>query len=150
MRIRGIQSKDLETLLALCAEHAEYEGLPFQTEDQMARWQTALFGPQPKLFGWVCEEQDQLLGYMTATIDFATWTGRLFAYMDCLYLKPEARGQGLGRQFMAILTDFARARDCSEIQWQTPPDNELGIGFYRRIGAGEKSKARFFLPVKED
>ncbi len=150
MNIRRIQTTDLVQLKDLCAEHADYEALNFNKANQEAYWESAFFGSSPKLFGWLCERDDELLGYMTATIDIATWTGQLFVYLDCLYLKVGARGHGIGQRLMHELTEFGRSKNCVEIQWQTPIDNDLGISFYRKIGASEKCKVRFSLPITQD
>lgn len=147
MILRAMNPEDLSQLPRLCRAHAAHEGLAFVESGQAERWREALFGPRPRLFGWVCEADAALVGYMTATIDYSTWSARPFVYLDCLYLEPQARGQGLGRRAMAVLEAFAIEQGCAEIQWQTPPDNDLGLGFYRAIGARELPKARFTLPV---
>ncbi|MEZ5841970.1 MAG: GNAT family N-acetyltransferase [Hyphomicrobiales bacterium] len=149
MTIRPMQPGDIPALIELFAEHAAYEKLPFRGHGREAALTELIFGETPRIFGWVAEGDGGLAGYMTATIDYATWSAAPFVYMDCLYLKPEARGGGTGRRFMDILRAFARARSCGEIQWQTPPDNDLGIGFYRKIGARELAKARFSLAAEE-
>ncbi|GAD90005.1 putative acetyltransferase [Vibrio halioticoli NBRC 102217] len=150
MTVRQVKLEDLEALVSLCEAHAEYEQLPFEHRDQVDRWKQALFSKTPLLHMWVYEEERTLLGYMSATIDFATWTGRPFVYMDCLFLQPEARRKGIGKQFIGLLRDFAEENNCSEIQWHTPPTNELGISFYRGVGADEKSKLRFFLNTDKE
>lgn len=84
---------------------------------------------------------------MTATIDFATWTAEPFVHMDCLYLRPSVRRLGMGRALITTLREFAVHHQCTVIQWQTPPSNQLGIDFYNSIGATNKLKLRFFLEV---
>jgi len=149
MKIRHVQPQDLDGFVDLCEKHAAYEKLPFERTGQQQRLQTALFGEQPKVYAWVVETDDnQLVGYMSATIDFATWPAQPFVYMDCLYLEPATRGHGIGAKLMDILRQFGASKNCAELQWHTPPDNDLGIAFYRRIGASEKPKLRFFIDSK--
>lgn len=149
--LRQISPADVPELMALCREHAQYEGLPFPEDGQGDRLQSALFQAPPRLFGWVVPSsaEGQLSGYMTATIDYATWSARPFVYLDCLYLRPEKRRAGLGRIMMSTLEEFARDRGCAEIQWQTPPTNAIGLAFYRALGARELAKARFSLAIHE-
>ncbi|SNR74543.1 GNAT family N-acetyltransferase [Puniceibacterium sediminis] len=148
--IRPIEARDLNALVPLCQEHAEYEGLTFTRSDQVERWDSLFFAPQPHLFGWVVDMAGPLQGYMTATIDTATWAARPFVYLDCLYLAPSIRRQGFGRRMMATLQRFACEHDCKEIQWQTPPDNDLGRAFYHSLRAQELTKSRFTLQVAHD
>ncbi|WP_375411099.1 GNAT family N-acetyltransferase [uncultured Bradyrhizobium sp.] len=144
--IRRVQPADIEQLVELCRLHAAYEAAEYAENHQAERLKTALFGNEPELFGWVAEGSSGLLdGYMTAVVEFATWPAKRFIYMDCLYLRPDARGRGLGRAFIDALISFASKRCISRLEWQTPPSNELGIGFYRRLGAVDTSKRRFRL-----
>jgi GNAT superfamily N-acetyltransferase len=144
-----IRPDHLDALLALCREHAEYEKAEFRENGQVERWRTAFFGERPALYGWVATDRDEPCGFMTVTIDFATWGAEPFAYMDCLYLREPYRGKGIGRLFLDRLQEFCRAHGCVRAEWQTPPHNELGIGFYQRMGARAKNKVRFDVEVAE-
>jgi ribosomal protein S18 acetylase RimI-like enzyme len=137
----------LDALLELCREHAEYEKADFKDDGQIERWRSALSGGQPPFHGWIATTGGQPCGFMTVTIDYATWSAERFAYMDCLYLRQPYRGVGLGRTFLDLLEQFAIEHRCGWAEWQTPPDNDLGIGFYRHMGVRAKAKLRFFLDV---
>ncbi|WP_128433714.1 GNAT family N-acetyltransferase [Streptomyces cyaneus] len=148
IKVQPIEPGHLDALLALCREHAAYEKADFRENGQVERWRTALFSEQPALYGWIATDDGEPCGFMTVTIDFATWGAEPFVYMDCLYLQEPYRGMGLGRTFFERLREFAVAHGCGWAEWQTPPHNELGIGFYRRMGAGAKPKVRFFYDVE--
>lgn len=143
IRVQSIEPGHLDALLALCREHAAYEKSEFREDGQVERWRSAFFADPPLLHGWVATDGGQPCGFMTVTVDFATWSAAPFAYLDCLYLREPYRGLGLGREFFARLREFATARGCGWAEWQTPPHNELGIGFYQRMGATPVSKVRF-------
>lgn len=147
MKIRAIEKSDLSQLGALIIEHADYEGLPIENFSQTKQLGKLIFSETPVLFVWVVEMGKELLGYMSATIDYSTWQAAPFVYLDCLYLREQARGQGIGLLLMKQLRKFAQHHNCNNIQWQTPPENILGISFYRKIGAVELSKMRFTWPV---
>lgn len=144
-RIQRIEPKDIPALIPLCREHATYEGVAYEENAQAARLADAFFGSTPVLYGWVVEEDGDLVGYMTATCDYATWTADFFVHMDCMYLREAYRGQGLGRRLLRALATFAEEQHCTLIQWQTPSDNSLGIAFYERMGAYAIDKKRFFF-----
>src|ERR1041385_7159397 len=122
-QIRRVREEDLPQLVRLCADHASYEGCEFHENGQKARLRSAFFGSKPVLYGWVVEAAPDLAGFMTATIDYATWPAEFFLHMDCLYLNEQFRGQGLGRQLMNELKQFARSKQINLIQWQTPSHN---------------------------
>ncbi|MGG2459270.1 GNAT family N-acetyltransferase [Streptomyces sp. RGM 3693] len=148
IKVRPIEPGDLDALLALCREHAAYEKAEFRENGQVERWRAALFSEHPALYGWIATDGGEPCGFMTVTIDFATWGAEPFAYMDCLYLQEPYRGRGLGRTFFERLREFSVAQGCGRVEWQTPPDNELGIGFYQRMGATAKPKVRFHYDVE--
>jgi ribosomal protein S18 acetylase RimI-like enzyme len=141
--VQPIESRHLDALLELCREHAAYEKADFRENGQVERWHSALFSDPATLYGWIATDGGEPCGFMTVTIDYATWSAEPFAYMDCLYLQQPYRGMGLGRIFLDRLREFSVAHRCGWAEWQTPPDNELGIGFYRRMGARAKAKLRF-------
>ncbi|NIF18157.1 GNAT family N-acetyltransferase [Pantoea sp. Cy-639] len=147
IEVRTIREADLPQLLRLCRRHAEYEAATWVENNQVERWSEALFCTSPDLFGWVAQANGHLCGFMTATVDYATWDAAYFAHMDCLYIEDEYRGHGIGRRFFDCLDAFCRERKIGHAQWQTPPDNQLGIGFYQRMGATSKPKLRFFHTV---
>jgi GNAT superfamily N-acetyltransferase len=63
-------------------------------------------------------------------------------YVDCLFLKENARGNGTGKQIMELIRAFSKEEDCSIIQWQTPNFNTGAIKF-TRLGAERKTKKDF-------
>lgn len=145
--IRNCLPTDVSTVLDLCQKHADYEEASFDPIGKEERLKNALFSNQPKLFCLVVEANKTVVGYTTYTIDFSTWNAASFMYMDCLYLEEEARGFGIGEALIEKLKQIAIAKNCINIQWQTPKFNERTIKFYRRIGGTGKDKVRFFLDL---
>ena len=147
IQVRPIEAGHLDTLLELCREHAEYEQADFKDDGQIERWLSALSGEHPPFHGWIATAAEQPCGFMTVTVDYSTWSAERFAYMDCLYLRQPYRGIGLGRIFIDSSRQFAIAHRCGWAEWQTPVDNDLGIGFYRHLGVTAKAKLRFTYDV---
>lgn len=143
--IRPVRPEDLPELILLCREHAAFEGTECTEDGQLARLAHAFFAVPPALYGWVVVDRC-LVGYMTATREFATWPAAFFIHMDCLYLREPYRRKGLGRRQIEVLTAFSQEQDCELIQWQTPPNNILGIAFYEGVGAFSRDKKRFYYP----
>lgn len=143
--IRRALPEDVRQLAALCVEHAAYEGAALANGPEEQALHAALFGNAAPLVGWVAEREGDLLGYATATREFSTWQAAYYLHMDCLYLKPDARGSGLGERLVRMLAHEALRLGCKGMQWQTPATNVRAAGFYRRIGAQSKDKLRFYL-----
>ena len=145
--IRDCQPKDLNAVVQLCQKHADYERAPFNPIGKEDGLKNAFFAEQPKLFCLVVDVDETIVGYASYTFDFSTWDAATFMYMDCLFLKEETRGFGIGEALIEKLKQIAIAENCINIQWQTPKFNERAIKFYHRIGGTAKEKVRFFLDL---
>ncbi|MCO5946660.1 GNAT family N-acetyltransferase [Mucilaginibacter flavidus] len=141
--IRPLMSADMPTLLVLMAEHAAYEKAIFHPDGKAERLLKAIFETPVRLYCEVAERQGELIGFVSYTYDFSTWDAGEFMHMDCLFLREEARGRGLGRTILTKLQQIAREKGCINIQWQTPDFNEPAIRFYKKNGAGDLAKVRF-------
>lgn len=134
-------------MVELCRKHAAFEQAAYNAEGKSALLKEAIFAKAPKLFCFVVEKENVLVGYYTFTFDFSTWQARPFLHLDCLYLEPEARGMRIGERIFDHLRQLAKAHNCVNIQWQTPSFNERAIKFYNRMGGLGRDKVRFSLDV---
>lgn len=143
--IRTALPDDIEGLIELCAEHATYEGTNYDLRGKRECLSAALFLTDPRVYAWVVVRNGYLVGYATATQEFSTWDAALFLHMDCLYLREEVRGYGLGRLLVEEIARLALQLGCVNVQWQTPTWNEHAIRFYQHLGAKSNQKVRFFF-----
>jgi GNAT superfamily N-acetyltransferase len=145
--IRKCTQNDVENLVLLCKNHADYEKASYYPEGKAALLKQILFVKNPKLFCLIVELDNKIVGYATYTFDCSTWDAAPFLYMDCLYLEPECRGFNIGEVIIKQLLNIAKKHNCVNVQWQTPNFNDRAIKFYKRVGASDKEKVRFFMTV---
>jgi len=145
LHIRLIRKEEIQQLVQLFALHAAYEKTTFKANDQVKKLTSYLFQENPPCYCLVALLGEELIGYASYMKQFSTWDSDFYIYMDCLFLKEEARGMGIGQQFMTRIKTEAVRLGCAHIQWQTPQFNEKAIQFYKKIGATSKAKERFFL-----
>lgn len=146
--IRPIEPADLGELLILLQEHADYEKAAFTPEGKKERLAETLFADHLKLNCWVVETETGLIGFVSYTFDYSTWDAADFMYMDCLFLREQARGQGIGTDIIERLKVVATEHQCINIQWQTPVFNQPAIDFYHKNQATSNQKVRFTLKAK--
>jgi GNAT superfamily N-acetyltransferase len=133
--IRRVEPRDVDAVVRLVHELALYEKAPEQchlTSDQL---RTALFGESPALFGHVAEVDGQVVGMALWFLNFSTWDGVHGIYLEDLYVTPEQRGGGLGKQLLVALAQECVAKGYSRLQWSVLNWNEPSIGFYKSLGA---------------
>nr|WP_253944542.1 GNAT family N-acetyltransferase [Pseudogemmobacter hezensis] len=102
--------------------------------------------PSPPSLIWVAEAEG-LTGYAALTFDYALWSGERFGHLDCLYVRPEQRGQGTARHLFKAVADATASSGAARLEWQTPFWNANAHQFYTRMGATSVQKHRFHLPL---
>jgi GNAT superfamily N-acetyltransferase len=148
--IRSLESADLPALVALCAEHAAYERIPFSLDGMAARLEALCLGTRPRLNVRIAVCGDAPVGYASWSMEASTLSAALYAHMDCLFVREAWRGRNIGRKILDRVIDDARDADATRLEWQTPDWNIDAIRFYRRAGGQGQAKARFHLPLDDD
>lgn len=143
--IRKARPSDIDVIVELCKEHAEFEGADYDKKGKANLLSEYLFTDQSFVTCIVIEVDKQIKGYATYVPEFSTWDATYYLHMDCLYLRPDIRRKGLGKKIMKQIRQEAKEKGYTQLQWQTPIDNTNAITFYRKIGAVPKKKVRFYL-----
>lgn len=143
--IRPARPADMTALIELCAEHAAYEQAAYNPEGKAGKLSAFLFVDPPRLYALVVEDETGLVGYATFAPEMSTWHAATYLHLDCLYLRPQVRNQGIGAALIKNIAARAAVLGCDHLQWQTPADNENAIRFYHRMGATSKAKQRMYL-----
>ena len=137
--VRPVRPEDVPAVVAMVHELAAYERAPdacHLTEDQLRE---ALFpepARAPALFGHVVvDAADEPFGFALWFLNYSTWEGTHGIYVEDLYVRPGARGNGAGRALLAHLARICVQRGYRRLQWWVLDWNEAAIGFYRRLGA---------------
>ena len=67
--------------------------------------------------------------------NYSTFLGKPGLYLEDLYVRPGARGKGVGRGLFVHLARLARERDCGRLEWWVLDWNERAVAFYDDLGA---------------
>jgi len=135
VRIRPATPNDIPLVLQFIRDLAEYEKLPHEVVATEERIQKALFGPRPYAeVVFACVENKEV-GFALFFHNFSTFLGLPGIYLEDLFVRPAARGHGVGRQLLQYLAQLTRDRGCGRLEWAVLDWNESAIGFYRGLGA---------------
>jgi GNAT superfamily N-acetyltransferase len=133
--IRAATRDDVPLVLEFIRDLARYERLEHEVAASEAQLGEALFGERPYaevVFACVGGEP---VGFALFFHNFSTFKGRPGIYLEDLFVRPEARGRGIGRRLLAYLARTAVERGCARLEWSVLDWNEPSIGFYRSLGA---------------
>jgi GNAT superfamily N-acetyltransferase len=133
--VRPVRPDDVPAVVALVRELAEYEKAVHEvrlSDDQLT---TALFGDSPALFGHVAETEGDVVGIALWFLNFSTWRGTHGIYLEDLYVQPQHRGRGLGKELLRTLAEVCVERGYSRLEWWVLDWNTPSIDFYKAAGA---------------
>jgi GNAT superfamily N-acetyltransferase len=137
--VRSATPADIPLILSLIRELAEYEKAPDQAIATAADLQRHLFGegfgrgPTAECVIGSLDHSPE--GFALFFTNFSTWLGRPGLYLEDLFVRPQARGLGLGRALLAHLAKTAVTRGCGRFEWSVLDWNTPAIGFYTALGA---------------
>ncbi len=133
--LRAATRSDLSQVLAFIRELAVYERLEHQVIAGEADLEAAFFGPRPYAEVVLASLDGAPVGFALYFHNFSTFLGKPGIYLEDLYVRPEARGLGIGKRLLAWLARTALERGCARLDWAVLDWNEPSIGFYRSLGA---------------
>ena len=133
--IRPAAEHEVPIILQFIRDLAEYEHLEHQVVATEAMLSEVLFGPRPYAEVVFACRGDEPLGFALFFHNFSTFLGRPGIYLEDLFVRPQARGHGVGRRLLTWLAAETVRRKCGRLEWSVLDWNEPSIRFYRNLGA---------------
>ncbi|HEV2089426.1 MAG TPA: GNAT family N-acetyltransferase [Cryptosporangiaceae bacterium] len=134
--VRWIREDDVAEVVAMVHELAAYERAPEECHLDAGQLTAALFGDAPALFGHVAvDRDDRPVGVALWFLNFSTWRGVHGIYLEDLYVRPAARGAGLGRALLAELARVCVERGYARLEWWVLDWNAPSRAVYHALGA---------------
>ena len=138
--LREASAHDIPLIVRFIRDLAEYERLPHEcvaTEDSVRR---TLFGERRYAEVVIAEAGGEPAGFALFFHSYSTFLARPGIYLEDLYVRPEMRGQGIGKALLAHLAALAVERGCGRLEWAVLNWNEPAIRFYRSLGAKQQDE----------
>ena len=140
LKIRAATEEDAARILHFIRGLATYEKAPEAVTAQVEDIQISLFGPEATAKALLCELDKQPIGFAVYFYNYSTWLGKKGLYLEDLYIDPQHRGIGAGKQLLKHLAGIAVSEGCGRFEWSVLDWNEPAIKFYESIGARAKSE----------
>ena len=135
LSIRPATPADLPLIAQFIRDLADYEKLAHEVRFDETRLGEKLFGPRPYAEVVIGELDGEPQGFALFFHNFSTFEGRPGLYLEDLFVRPAARGSGLGKALLAHLAQLCVERDCARLEWSVLDWNTPAIGFYKNLGA---------------
>lgn len=135
LSIRPATPADLPLIAQFIRDLADYEKLAHEVRFDEATLGDRLFGARPYAEVFIGEIDGTPQGFALFFHNFSTFEGRPGIYLEDLFVRPAARGSGLGKALLAHLAKLCTERDCARLEWSVLDWNSPSIGFYQSLGA---------------
>jgi GNAT superfamily N-acetyltransferase len=147
--VRRVLESDVDAVVALVHDLAAHERAPDACHLTGEQLRQALFGPTPALYGHVAEQDGVVVGFALWFLNFSTWRGVHGIYLEDLYVRPAARGAGLGRALLAALAEECVRNGYARLEWVVLEWLAPTIEFYKSLGATPMDEWRIFRLTDE-
>ena len=133
--IRTATEADVPQILNFIRALAVYEREPDAVTATEAGLLHDGFGPNPFYFCLIAEHEGQAAGFALYFFNYSTWLGRPGLYLEDLFVHPEFRGLGIGKELLKRVAAIAVENNCPRLQWEVLDWNTPAIDFYKAMGA---------------
>jgi GNAT superfamily N-acetyltransferase len=135
LKIRPAVPQDAELIVQFIRELAEYEREPQAAIVTITDILRDGFGQEPKFRTLMAEWDEHPAGFALFFLNYSTWLGRPGLYLEDLFVRPQFRGNGIGKAMLRELARIALAENCYGMKWQVLDWNTPAIEFYEALGA---------------
>jgi GNAT superfamily N-acetyltransferase len=131
-----VSPNDYEQWLPLWVGYNAFYGrsgataLPAEVSD--TTWKRFFEASEP-MHALVAEQGGELVGLAHYLYHRSTTAIQPICYLQDLFTKEEARGQGVGRALIAEVYEQAKLAGSSRVYWQTHETNQTAMLLYDRI-----------------
>jgi len=135
LRIEEATEKDVPLILHFIRELAEYEKELVRVTVTEEILRETLFGPRPYAEVLIAYSGEEPAAFAIYFFSYSSFTGLPNLYLEDIFVRPNFRGSGLGKELLAFIARGASERGCGRMEWSVLNWNKSAIGFYEKLGA---------------
>jgi ribosomal protein S18 acetylase RimI-like enzyme len=131
LRLAG--KDDLEQIISMLVDFYAEEGYPVDRAE-ISRVLSRLIEDRELGRLWLVVDAGAVVGYVAICFGYSLEYHGRDAFVDDLYLRPEARGKGLGTRVLEVVEPACRALGVRTLHLEVERDNSAAQALYRRRG----------------
>lgn len=147
--IKFATEADVPLILQFIQVLAEYEKLRHEVVATEEILRETLFGEKAYAEVIIGYLDEQAVSFALFFHNYSTFLGKPGIYLEDLFVRPEARGHGIGKQMLSFLAKLVKARNCGRLEWWVLDWNKSAIDFYESFGAKAMSEWTVYRVVGE-
>ncbi len=148
LTIRAIEEKDKDQWLKLWAGYLEFYKSTISSEQTELTWKR-LINNELKMFGFVAESEEGIIGFTHCLFRPSTWTETDYCYLEDLFVDPNIRGKGVGRALMNKVIELAKEKNSKRVYWTTQEFNKTARVLYDSITPVSEF-VQYRLPINQE
>ncbi|NCF26712.1 MAG: GNAT family N-acetyltransferase [Gammaproteobacteria bacterium] len=138
-QVRTAHIDDVPVLVALMSEFYQEAGFVLPRDAAIRAFTTLLGDPNLGRM-WLIDVGNESVGYIVLTLGFSMEYGGLRGFVDDFYVRPEARGQGLGAAALQTVRQICCDLGVRALLVETGPEDHPARGVYSRAGFEESGR----------
>ena len=138
--VKPAEIKHAPIILDFIKKLAEYEKLSHEVTATVNDLENSLFSEDSNAESVIGYLEDRPVAFAIFFHNYSTFLGKKGLYLEDLFVLPESRGMGIGKQMLKYLAKIAIKRDCGRFEWSVLDWNQPAIKFYENLGAELKKE----------
>ncbi len=135
------QADDAETVAALLVEFRDHNGSDWPSDNAFLASVERLFEDRDTEFLLATRDDDSApAGVLQLRFRFSVWRAAPDAWLEDLFVRADARREGVGEALLTLAIERATERGAKRIELDTNEDNAAAIALYERHGFSTRSK----------
>jgi GNAT superfamily N-acetyltransferase len=130
--IRELKEGDKDSWLELWAGYLDFYKTILSKEQTEFTW-NRLMNNEQKMFGFVAENENGVIGFTHCLFRPSTWTETDYCYLEDLFVDPNLRTRGIGRALISRVIDLAKEKKSKRVYWTTQKFNKTARVLYDSI-----------------
>ena len=135
LEIKKATREDSEIIYNFIYQLAEYEKLTNDVTATPASLKETLFAPNSNVETVIGYMDKKPVAFALYFYNYSTFKGKRGLYLEDIFVVPEMRGNGIGRQLLKRLAQIAKENECARFEWSVLDWNKPAIDFYKSLGA---------------
>lgn len=134
LSFRYAKREDVDLIYDFILQLASYEGMPEAVKTSKSMIEDWMFDRNKAEVLFAVLDGTEI-GFSLFYESFAAYVGKGGIFIDDLFICPEFRGKGYGKELLKRMAKIALERECGRLEWLCLRDNIPSMKFYQHMGA---------------